>query len=181
MKAKLLLITLLLLIVVSCKQNKATNDTEDLSEISDCLGKYLYLANSGVIHSSKSCYKIILEKDENGHNVVGYQFIDTMTVHDLNCLYCPECFNDAKYDHFKRIQQRNSNINKLYESLDAGGADVGESFEEFAHKFYTKGSDGSLGSKKIYDFLKEEEAISSPDYETFMRKLEETNSDLPEI
>lgn len=179
MKERFLLSLLMLLLIISCNQKKTTMDESERSEVTDSLGRYLYLANNGILHSRKSCFKMIIDKDEHGHDIVGYQFIDTMTVYDLECLYCPACFNDIKYEHFKQIQRRNLNVSKLFEVLKDGGADVGN-FDEFASYFYKRNRKGMPGSKYIYDYLKKINAITSSDYRTFLNSLEGMNPDLPD-
>lgn len=171
MKIKLLVFTVLIAMAFSSCQQKSKEVAKTETTETDSLGRYLYLANSGVLHSENTCYKMIVDKDEKGHDVVGYQFIDTMTVYELSCLFCSNCFNDAKYEHLKKIQKRNFNAKRLYEALTADGADIGDNFEDFAHKFYTNDAEGVPRSKRVYEFLKEEGAITSPTYEAFMEKL----------
>ena len=174
---KKIILSCVLLCLISCNlSNKNTeNESNAESEATDSLGRYLYLANSGVLHSDEHCYKMLLEKDEHGHSVVGYQFIDTMTVYDLDCLYCEHCFSDEKYEHFKRITIRNKNIHKLYESLRQEYSDIPETFEGFAHWFYNNSEDPYGNSKSLYNSINGSKSINYKSYNDFLKSINSEN------
>lgn len=93
-----------ILLLISC--NNADKQDKTVAEVpNDSIGRYLYLANSGVLHTSDSCYKLLIDKDSKGHEVIGYEFIDTMTVHDLNCLYCKQCFSGSNCINYKSYKK----------------------------------------------------------------------------
>lgn len=163
-----------ILLLISC--NNADKQDKTVAEVpNDSIGRYLYLANSGVLHTSDSCYKLLIDKDSKGHEVIGYEFIDTMTVHDLNCLYCKQCFSDAKYEHLKKIEIRNGNLYKLYEALTQEYIDIPQTFEGFAHWFYSENGDSVQNSKELYNSINGSNCINYKSYKKFIDELNSEN------
>ena len=174
MRKLIFLFATFVLLVISCSTKKEhsmeiSNKKGDIASV-DSFGRYLYLTHNRVLHVSKNCYIFFDDINEKENKETCCQYVDTMALKELNCLFCLRCFSDVKYEHLKRIEKRNSNLYKLYEALDADGADVG-TYDEFAHWFYMIDTDSVLGSRKLYNFLKEKNIIKSPDYSTFMEKL----------
>ncbi|MEG2599510.1 MAG: hypothetical protein RSA66_08555 [Muribaculaceae bacterium] len=91
--------------LVSCKEKKENND------ISNSIGKYLYITNNGVIHTTKHCMNVFFAKDRRGHDVDGMTFVDTLNIiSDDNLTYCTECFDDEAYEHVQKLIVQNSEI-----------------------------------------------------------------------
>lgn len=73
------------------------------------LGKYVYMSSNSILHSTLQCPQLQREKDDNGHAVVGVEFVDTDEIcPNYQFFYCKYCFNDIKYEQIKRILKRNS-------------------------------------------------------------------------
>lgn len=94
---------------VSCSQKQSTSE-EDIPIPSrrGSLGKYVYMSSNAILHSNLQCPKLQSEKDDEGHNVIGVEFVDTNEIYpNYKFFYCKYCFNDAKYEQMKMILERN--------------------------------------------------------------------------
>ena len=100
--------------IISCKQKtqKASNQSIDeftMPSRRGVLGKYVYMSSNSILHSTLQCPQLQREKDDNGHVVVGVEFVDTDEIYpNYQFFYCKYCFNDIKYEQMKRILKRNS-------------------------------------------------------------------------
>lgn len=111
---KYLICSLLITCLISCKQkcqetsNQSIDDFMMPSRRGD-IGKYVYMSSNSILHSTLQCPQLQREKDDNGHAVVGVEFIDTNEIYpNYQFFYCKYCFNDIKYEQIKRILKRNS-------------------------------------------------------------------------
>lgn len=87
---------------LSCTEKKKENDTY-------VVGKYLYMTDNAILHTTKNCIGITLAKDNKGHRVLGMEFIDTLNFcPDYDYSYCTKCFDDASYEHVQQILARNT-------------------------------------------------------------------------
>ena len=78
------------------------------------IGKYLYMSEDDLLHSRKSCMVLREEKDGEGHDVNGIEFIDTALIcPKFQFYYCKKCFTDEQYEHVEQIIERNRLMNEL--------------------------------------------------------------------
>ena len=74
MKKFFIILPFVTLLFFSCKQEK--KQVEDKPAV---LGKYVYMTDNGVLHSTRDCINVRYAKDEDGHKVYGMEFMDTVT------------------------------------------------------------------------------------------------------
>lgn len=102
MKKKYLAYSILAIALSSCTEKKKEKDTY-------VVGKYLYMTDNAILHTTKNCIGITLAKDNKGHRVFGMEFIDTLNFcPDYDYSYCTKCFDDASYEHVQQILARNA-------------------------------------------------------------------------
>lgn len=98
---------LLLLIMVCAVTSCSNTKNEEFS--SNTIGKYLYMTDDAILHTSKNCVGLRLAKNEDGHRVFGMNFIDTTEFcPNYEYSFCTRCFDDASYERVLQISARNS-------------------------------------------------------------------------
>ena len=109
-RMKLPWIAIFAICVISCAEKQKEEGTFDKGQI----GKYLYMSKSGLLHSRKTCIGLQREKDHDGHDVNGIDFVDTALIcPNFKFYYCKKCFTDEQYEHVEQIIERNRLMNEL--------------------------------------------------------------------
>lgn len=90
-KSNIVLILLIIPFVFSSCGKKEEPRKEKPHE----LGKYLYLGDDNVLHTTRHCIGLYDATDEDGHKVTGIHFIPTERfIADPMTSYCKWCFDD---------------------------------------------------------------------------------------
>lgn len=111
MKKIFIILPFVTLLFFSCKQEK--KQVEDKPAV---LGKYVYMTDNGVLHSTRDCINVRYAKDEDGHKVYGMEFMDTVTfAPEYKFSYCTRCFSEMQYEQLEKILERNTQC--VYDSV----------------------------------------------------------------
>lgn len=106
MKKTLAFAVLALVLALSCSHKSKEKTVTPVYK--EHIGKYLYMSSARVLHSDRYCDILLEEKDRQGHDVNGIEFIDTAIIcPNVFFYYCKSCFDDEQYEHVKRIIERN--------------------------------------------------------------------------
>lgn len=152
-----------------------------LSSCTDKNGKYLYVDCYGIMHTRKTCSELKGFVVKGRHIPASVMYADLSYFYPAgNIDYCKECFDDAQYEHTEAIFERNrpiyEKVKGLYEAMRADGIDFGEYsdedfFDTYGYRFFLSGEEGYQIRRIVYDNLRAIDAISSPTYEEFLRRL----------
>lgn len=145
-------------------------------------GKYLYVDGLyDVMHTRKTCSELKGFVVKGRHIPANVLYADLSYFYPAgNITYCKECFDDAQYEHAEAIFERNrpiyEKVKGLYEAMRADGIDFGEYsdedfFDTYGYRFFLSGEEGYQIRRIVYDNLRAIDAISSPTYEEFLRRL----------
>lgn len=94
--------------LISCTEKQKQYDDTPMPSRRGSLGKYVYMSSNAILHSNLQCPQLQSEKDDEGHKVIGVEFVDTNEIYpNYQFYYCKYCFNDIKYEQMKRILERN--------------------------------------------------------------------------
>lgn len=107
----------LTLCTMSCgeseKEAKATGMTA-----MPLIGKYLYKTTDNVLHCNENCLKMRFAVDEQGREVNGKTFVDTLEiVSDEGLSYCVDCFDDSLYERVQEMIMRNAPVEGAVEEV----------------------------------------------------------------
>lgn len=118
MRKAFLLFAFTCLCLVSCD-----SDTDEL-------GKFVYLTNDEILHSTNDCPELHSTKNSIGKTPVKFKsFIDTADV-IYPYHYCKNCFSDSQYQHINKLIKRNRKqkgldtpdyIERLRQAAEASG------------------------------------------------------------
>lgn len=109
MKAWMILIAFGTFISLGCSSPKKEKKVKKENEI----GQYVYIDSQNILHTSKDCFGLMT----NANNEVGIyksiEFIDTteITRKQIKSM-CSRCVSDQCYQHLKKIADRNENGSK---------------------------------------------------------------------
>ena len=99
--------------VISCSDKPKEEPADE-----GTIGKYLYMSCDGLLHTRKSCLVLHREKDADGHDVNGIEFVDTASIcPNFKFYYCKRCFTDEQYEHVEQIIERNRLMQELSDTI----------------------------------------------------------------
>lgn len=140
-------------------------------------GKYLYVdGRYDVMHTRKTCSELKGFVVKGRHIPANVLYADLSYFYPAgNITYCKECFDDAQYEHAEAIFERNrpiyEKVKGLYEAMEEDGIVYEGFFDTYGYRFFLSGEEGYKIRKEVYGKLKAVDAISSPTYEEFLRRL----------